>query len=67
MLLRAICYKLALWENQSDAKWRQYNGVPKSKAYSCGVCSLTVDANSAMCVQCGKSINSRCAGVKRVT
>ena len=29
--------------------------------------SLRVRVNSVLCVQCGKWIHSRCAGVKRVT
>ena len=33
----------------------------------CGVCCLRVKANSVLCVQCGKWINGRCAGVKLVT
>ena len=33
----------------------------------CEVSSLTVKANSALCVQCGKWIHGRCAGMKRVT
>ena len=37
----------------------------KSKADPCGVCSLRVKANSALCLQCGKRIHGRCAGVKR--
>ena len=28
---------------------------------------MRVEANSALCLQCGKWINGRCAGVKRVT
>ena len=43
------------------------DGMSKSKVDSCGVSSLRVKANTALCVQCGKWINSRCAGVKRVT
>ena len=31
------------------------------------VCSLRIKANSVLCVQCGKWIHGRCAGVKRVT
>ena len=33
----------------------------------CTVCSLIVMADSVVCMQCGKWIHSRCAGVKRVT
>ena len=41
--------------------------MSKSKVEPCGVCSLRVKANSVLCVQCGKFIHGRCAGVKRVT
>ena len=34
---------------------------------ACGVCSLTVKANSVVCSQCGKWNHGRCAGVKMVT
>ena len=30
------------------------NGMSKSKFDLCGVCSLRVNANSVLCVQCGK-------------
>ena len=43
------------------------DGMSKSKVDPCGVCSLRVKANSVLCVQCGKLIHGRCAGVKRVT
>ena len=43
------------------------DGMSKSKVDPCGVCSLRVKANSVLCLQCGKWISSRCAGVKRVT
>ena len=43
------------------------DGLSKSKVYQCWVCSLRVKANSVLCVQCGKCIHGRCAGVKRVT
>ena len=33
----------------------------------CGLCSLRVKASSVLCLQCGKWIHGRCAGVKRVT
>ena len=42
-------------------------GLSKIKVNPCGVCSLGVKANSALCVQFGKWIHGRCAGVKRVT
>ena len=43
------------------------DGMSKSKVVPCGVCSFRVKANSVLCVQCGKLIYGRCAGVKRVT
>ena len=43
------------------------DGKYKSKVDPCGLCSLTVKANSVLCLQCGKWINSRCAGVNMVT
>ena len=42
------------------------NGLFKSKVDPCGVCSLRVNANYVLCVQCGKWCYSRCAGVKNV-
>ena len=39
----------------------------KSKVDPCGVCSLRVKANSALCLLCGKWIHGRCARVKRET
>ena len=41
--------------------------MSKSEANPCGVCCMRVNANSALCLLCGRWINSRCAGVKRVT
>ena len=43
------------------------DGMSKSKVDPCGVCSLRVQANSALCLHCGKWIHGRCAGVKKVT
>ena len=43
------------------------DGMSKSKVDPCGVFSMRVKANSVLCVQCGKWIHGRCAGVKRVT
>ena len=43
------------------------DGLSKSKVDPCGVCSMSVKANSDLCVQCGKWIHSRCTRVKRVT
>ena len=43
------------------------DGMSKRKVDPCGVCSLRVRANSVLCMQYGKWIHARCAGVKRVT
>ena len=43
------------------------DGISKSKVDQCGVCSLRGKANSVLCLQCGKWIHIRGAGVKRVT
>ena len=43
------------------------DGLSKSKVYSYRVSSLRVKANSVLCVQLGKLIHGRCAGVKRVS
>ena len=43
------------------------DGLSESKVDPCEVCSLRVKANKVLCVQCGKWIHSRCAGMKRVT
>ena len=43
------------------------DGMSKSKVDQCGDGSLRVTANSVLCVQCGKWIHGRRAGVKRVT
>ena len=40
--------------------------MSKSKVDPCGVCSLRVKASSVLCLQCGKWIHGRCAGLKRV-
>ena len=39
----------------------------KCKLEPCWVCSLRVEANLVLCLQCGKLIHGRCAGVKRAT
>ena len=42
--------------------------LSKSVVDPCGVSSLRVtEAHSRLCLQCGRWIHSRCAGVKRVT
>ena len=45
------------------------DGMSKSKVgtCSCGFCSLRAKANTVLCLQCGKLIHGRCAGVKMVT
>ena len=43
------------------------DGMSKSLVDPCGVCSLRVKANSVLCLQCGKWILVRCAGMKMVT
>ena len=43
------------------------DGLSESKVDPCGICSLTVKANSVLCVQCGRLIYGGCARVKRVT
>ena len=43
------------------------DGMSKSKVDPCGVCSLNVKVNSALCLQCGNWSHGRCARVKRVT
>ena len=43
------------------------DGKSKSNVGPCGVCSLRVNDNLVLCLQCGKWIQGRCAGVKRVT
>ena len=42
-------------------------GLSKSKVDTCAVCSLRVNANSILCVQCGKWIHGLCIRVKLVT
>ena len=43
------------------------DGMSKRKVDQCGVYRLREKANSVLCVQCGKLIHGRFAGVKRVT
>ena len=40
------------------------DGLCKSNANLCGICSLRLKANSVLCVQCGKWIHGRSARVK---
>ena len=39
------------------------DGLSKSKISSCGVCGLSVRANSDLCIHCGKWITDGCAVV----
>ena len=43
------------------------DGMSKGKVDPCGVCSLREKNNSVTCLQCGKWIHCRCAGMKRAT
>ena len=43
------------------------NGFFNCDVDSCVVCILSVKADYVLCVQCGKWINGRCAGLKNVT
>ena len=43
------------------------DGMSTSKVDPSGVYSLTVKANSVLCVQCGERTHGRCAGVNMVT
>ena len=42
------------------------DGMSKNKVDSYSICSLRVNANSVLCIHCGKWIYGRCAGMKRV-
>ena len=41
--------------------------LSKSKVFPYWICGLRVEANSVLCVQCGKWIHSRFSGLNRVT
>ena len=41
--------------------------MSKSKVDPCRVCSQRAKTNTVLCLQCGKWIHGRCAGMKRVT
>ena len=43
------------------------DGMSKSEVDPCGICSLRVMVNYALCAQCGKCILVRRVGVKSVT
>ena len=60
--------KVILWENQGKvSSGITQDGFFNIKVDSCGFCSLREKANLVLCVQCGRWIHGRCAGVKRVT
>ena len=69
--------KFVKWKEAFESKGLKVNlvktkvavsdGMSMSKVYPCGVCSLRVRSYSVLCVQCGKWIHGRCAGVVRVT
>ena len=40
--------------------------MSKSNVDPCGVCSLRANASSFLCLQFGKWIHGRCAGVKKM-
>ena len=67
-LLRARDMKITLgrpWSWFSDNIMK--DGMSKGKVDPCWVCILGVKANWVLCLQYGKWVHSRCAGVKRVT
>ena len=43
------------------------DGLSKNNVDPCGVCSLGVEANLLLCLQCGRWIHGRCAEVKMLT
>ena len=74
--------KFLIWKEAIESKVLKFNlgktkvmvsggitkdGMSKSEVDRCGECSLRVNANSILCVQCGKWIHCRHARVKRVT
>ena len=60
--------KVNLWKtNVMVSGGTTKDGMPKSKADPCGVWGLKVKANSVLCLQCGKWIQGRYAGMKRLT
>ena len=62
------CLKVKIWKTKVMICGEiKKDGMSKSKVDPCGVCSLRVKANSVLCLQCGKLIHGRCAGVKMVT
>ena len=42
------------------------DGMSKSEVHKGGLCGMMENAKSIQSVQCGKWINSRCAGVKKM-
>ena len=80
--IKGLRNKYLKWKEASESKGLKVNlgktkvlvcggitmdGMSKSKVDPCGVYSLKVKANSVLCLQCGKWIHGRCAGMKRVT
>ena len=79
--IEGFCDKFLEWKEAFESKGLKVNlgktkemvssgitkdGMSKRKVDPCGVCSLRVKSNSVLCVQCGKWIHGRCAGVKMV-
>ena len=56
------------WKNQGNGQ-RQYdnNDMCECRVDQCGACSLIANANSLLCMQCGKLIYGICARVNRGT
>ena len=80
--IEVLRYKFLKWKEAFESKGLKVNlvktkltvsdsitkgAMSKSKDDPCGVCSLRVNANSVLHLQCGKWIHGRCAGMKRVT
>ena len=81
-IIKGLRHEFIKWKESFESKGLKVNlwkttvivsggitkdGMSKSIVDPCGVCSLRVKANSVLCLQCGKWIHSRCAGVERVT
>ena len=80
--IKGLKDKFSIWKEAFESKGLKVNlwkskvmvssditqdGMSKSRANQCGVCSLRAKAKSALCAQCGRCIHGRCARVKRVT
>ena len=68
--------KFLEWKEFFESKGFKFNlgsggiikdDMSRSKVDPCGVCNLRTKANSALCLQCGKWIHARWAGVNRMT